>query len=222
MSYVAGYVTKFQSTPPEREESAWACSYVAGYVQFQSPPPAREESAERLNAAADLDISIHSSRAGGVTTLRIMTEESTISIHSSRVGGVRLRSSAILSLRHFNPLLPRGRSLVRRGDLRSGAEFQSTPPPRGRRLFTTSPPFRSSNFNPRPRPRKPARAANFNPRPPRGRRQRILHITNSQPKFQSTPPAREASFSSGSGPFIGSCFNPRPQAEVRHIREYKG
>ena len=61
MSYVAGYVTKFQSTPPVREES-------------------------HTLDLADLAV--------------------VISIHSSRAGGVRLRSSAILSLRHFNPRPP--------------------------------------------------------------------------------------------------------------------
>ena len=142
-------------------------------------------------------------------------------------GATRRRYSRPCSSPYFNPRPPRGGRQRRPKNFRRRTSFQSTPPargatpgirplrhsiadfnprpPRGGRRYPGRPAGGAGNFNPRP-PRggrqhkatyKAVTSSNFNPRPPRGgrRRRRCPHHTQGQ--FQSTPPARGATYPSG-------------------------
>ena len=139
-------------------------------------------------------------------------------------GATRRRYSRPCSSPYFNPRPPRGGRQRRPKNFRRSTSFQSTPPargatpgirplrhsiadfnprpPRGGRRYPGRPAGGAGNFNPRP-PRggrqhkatyKAVTSSNFNPRPPRGgrRRRRCPHHTQGQ--FQSTPPARGATW----------------------------
>ena len=85
----------FQSTPPVREETCDECEFSDGNVfqstppvreetlhyqhedydsLFQSTPPVREETLNTSGATLTINISIHSSRAGGDSTDRYVRE----------------------------------------------------------------------------------------------------------------------------------------------------
>ncbi len=131
----------------------------------------------------------------------------------------------IRKLLYFNPRSPRGERPPdsigqRRGQcisihapregsdedyvqsLRDLERFQSTLPARGATVVIYANDTATTHFNPRsPRgerrimTRQRQRATNFNPRSPRGERPRRTHLSGACRKFQSTLPARGATFS---------------------------
>ena len=62
---------------------------------------------------------------------------------------------------------------------------------------------------------------NFNPRPPRGGRQLEIVYSSTTTIFQSTPPARGATYMKPMESFITSNFNPRPPRGGRHTPEQR-
>ena len=151
--------------------------------------------------------------------------------------------------RYFNPRPPQGERLENLPEIIAAIVFQSTPPARGatcqsccRSCYWTisihaprkgSDPIVTS---------KQATNNNFNPRPPQGERLWKQNDKQSAKKFQSTPPARGATTSSGHvsinfcisihAPRKGSdrtsqtsrtnhhYFNPRPPQGERHYCKF--
>ena len=165
---------------------------------FQSTPPARRATqvAERL--FKPYRVSIHAPRAEGDPPPRF----------------------GPLAFRGFNPRPPRGGR--RQGQPREGLEnqFQSTPPARRatRIVKDDNATARVSIHAPRaegdsPPPAAACRSSSFNPRPPRGGRLGAKTLPTIMFWFQSTPPARRATFGYLDPPVFVQVSIHAPRAE---------
>ena len=146
-------------------------------------------------------ISIHAPREGGDYGSHFPWRSFRISIHAPREGGDRGGSDAGSILKHFNPRPPRGGRLVNFFHKSMYFLFQSTPPARGATLdagalalqlgISIHAPREGGDFGTADLYR---RAFDFNPRPPRGGRPYAATSSTVGGVFQSTPPARGATF----------------------------
>ena len=123
-----------------------------------------------------------------------------VSIHAAREGGDNHDGQKVPFQHGFNPRRPRGRRRSTAAARTSSICFNPRRP-RGRRLPIVTSPLPVLRFNPRrPRGRRPAQHLKysrfycFNPRRPRGRRRAKLYLTERNAMFQSTPPARAATW----------------------------
>ena len=146
-----------------------------------------------------------------------------ISIHAPREGCDGRRHCGAWASSNFNPRTPRG---VRQGggnSLRPLFLFQSTHPARGATPAALPSAQSTGNFNPRtPRGVRPLticrhnQQGDFNPRTPRGVRRCVCWNSPLPHEFQSTHPARGATYS-GKRTYAecSSNFNPRTPRGVR-------
>ncbi len=167
----------FQSAPPARE--ATPCQYSrAVALLFQSAPPAREATPRFCAISLASQVSIRASRAGGDRVGRWASDEPAKfqSAPPAREATTPSPSCNLLVV-SFNPRLPRGRRLHGGRGAVDPCSVSIRASPRGRRLGFHG----QSSFGP-----------SFNPRLPRGRRldEGREHPPNG--RFQSAPPAREA------------------------------
>ena len=138
---------------------------------------------------------------------------------------------------HFNPRPPRGGRLVAAAEFlqEKAGQFQSTPPARGatRSCRPQPPPTLSISIHaPREggdvwRAIRSHPLSYFNPRPPRGGRHAFLKKRAAEDPFQSTPPARGATFRGIERHENRGDFNPRPPRGgrprgLRHARALAG
>ena len=141
-----------------------------------------------------------------------------ISIHAPREGGDISAVPCHATQGNFNPRPPRGgRPWISSEAYCMGFIFQSTPPARGatgRKAILRGRQYISIHA---PREGGDRRSSvecfavdNFNPRPPRGGRPYKPRSERTKREFQSTPPARGATSSSGGSDGGSGDFNPRP------------
>ena len=165
-------------------------------------------------------ISIHAPREGGDIYLSVLEHKVDISIHAPREGGDQWSIPWARWRRCISIHAPREGGDLLVGRTHGAAKlFQSTPPARGATAsISVISPGHLQYFNPRPprggRRQNPAHGTltkDFNPRPPRGgatcptrsgRTRRLI--------FQSTPPARGATFYRCVPLYGFRNFNPRP------------
>ena len=170
------------------------------------------------------EISIHAPRTGSDSDERNRASCSSISIHAPRTGSDALRASARRQVHYFNPRSPHGERRLAAEATTVRPYYFNPRSPHGERQQTELTLAIRSNFNPRsphgerlprvdekgatmrisihaPRTgsdvcRAPNRAgtADFNPRSPHGERQHSQHATLKITRFQSTLPARGATF----------------------------
>ena len=191
---------------------------------FQSTPPARGATSRGRPQRSVLGISIHAPREGGDMEIPGKPRSDRISIHAPREGGDCCELDDQHYNFHFNPRPPRGGRLFKQIINTMHILFQSTPPARGATVDSPTFFQILINFNPRPprggrRCELDDQHYNFhfNPRPPRGGRHNfpersaiIIDISIHAPReggdslilrhspgrrgFQSTPPARGATW----------------------------
>ena len=166
------------------------------FTAFQSTPSAWRETPVRRQGSLLEDISIHSLRMEGDTTLDSFSNHLSISIHSLRMEGDFFTFWNQSSNTHFNPLPPHGGrpSLIRELSSRIDISIHS--------LHTEGDDKKSiiqsecKNFNPLP-PHGGRHLWNclddahehFNPLPPHGGRPAILILVRKcQPYFNPLPP----------------------------------
>ena len=186
---------------------------------FQSTPPARGATTNLKPCPFCGGISIHAPREGGDIRVALYIRVSSISIHAPREGGDSPLTCTRGRLQSIFQSTPPARGATAMPIVISATSgFQSTPPARG---ATTPPGWRSRTD------------CDFNPRPPRGGRlqQRVCYkdgslisihapreggdtteakIFHAAPLFQSTPPARGATFLWLCACCVAAYFNPRP------------
>ena len=169
----------FNPRPPRGGRRARLAPCTARVAPFQSTPPARGATHGYKPSCVIFDISIH----------------------APREGGDRGPAEGQPDRRDFNPRPPRGGRRDANSVGAAANEFQSTPPARGATPYMQSGQFAKNISIHAPREGGDARrvleeppSIYFNPRPPRGGRLLICNLGNLPKIFQSTPPARGATF----------------------------
>ena len=175
------------------------------YIVFQSTRPAR----------------------GATSCPSLMSMVNIVSIHAPRAGRDHCAAFCLAAIESFNPRAPRGARRDTTAQQEEHSEFQSTRPARGataekrscnslRRVSIHAPRAGRDIVCIIPSPAD----SGFNPRAPRGARPPAADAPESEPKFQSTRPARGATFMAASIFISSNCFNPRAPrgARLRHLR----
>ena len=171
--------SRFQSAPPAREATRRMISFPSSSISFNPRLPRGRRPCSGTLAEAGERVSIRASRAGGDDLLCATEYPLLVSIRASRAGGDRSVMRSPQARCCFNPRLPRGRRRDPGEHTAAGACFNPRLP-RGRRLQFQCPSFAAYSC--------------FNPRLPRGRRQENGEEDRDLQRFQSAPPAREATW----------------------------
>ena len=146
---------------------------------FQSTLPARGATVRDTSPTSLAIISIHAPREGSDVPALGLLSSFCISIHAPREGSDHMHNLDFLHTANFNPRSPRG-------------ERPSAPPtPRAPEDFNP----RSPRGERRSRDSAPSRGLRISiPRSPRGERQRHARNQDARGPFQSTLPARGATY----------------------------